>query len=138
MKVATQKIIGPFAPAIRELRRLLGESQDGMAKLLGLTTRAYQFWESGETTPRGSSLLKLRDLAVQRGMEKIELAMLFREEGERLRRQTGGIPDPYEALFTDLRAIIDSGQSELIGEVEECLCRIADLARHMSQKKKRS
>ena len=114
---------------------MLDESQDGMAKLLGLSTRAYQFWESGERTPKGKSLLKLRDLAIRKGIEKIELAMLFRNQGTEVRQVSQPYPDPYEGLFTDLRTIINSGQSQLIGEVEECLSRVADLARHMRNKK---
>ncbi len=52
----------PFAKAIRTLRVALGETQEGMARRLGISLSGYRYWESGHRTPRGRWLLRLREL----------------------------------------------------------------------------
>lgn len=52
----------PFAKAIRALRKALGQTQEGMARRLGISLSGYRYWESGERTPRGRWLLRLREL----------------------------------------------------------------------------
>jgi hypothetical protein len=42
----------------------------------------------------------------------------------------------YDEDFKNLRTIIESGQSQLIGEGEEVLARLADLARNMRKRKR--
>jgi transcriptional regulator with XRE-family HTH domain len=75
-----------FAPAIKSLRRLLDETQEGMARRLGLkSVRAYQFWESGRSTPSGGNLEKLSRLAEEEGIQRIQWAMTMEEYGDGLR-----------------------------------------------------
>lgn len=52
----------PFTKAIRVLRKALGETQEGMARRLGISLSGYRYWESGKRTPRGLWLLRLREL----------------------------------------------------------------------------
>jgi transcriptional regulator with XRE-family HTH domain len=85
MKAKVKINSGLFAPTIRRLRRFLHETQDGMARELGLkSVRAYQFWESGECTPRGRNLEKLSRLAEERGLKRIHWAMELEDHGESL------------------------------------------------------
>lgn len=51
-----------ISAAIRTLRGGLGETQAGMARLLGVSLRTYDRWEAGNTIPRGNVLMKLIDL----------------------------------------------------------------------------
>ena len=46
-------------------------------------------------------------------------------------------PNPYDEDFKNLRTIIDSGQSELIGQAEEVLSRLAEKARCMTRKNRK-
>lgn len=48
-----------LAGAIKALRHALGETQEGMARRLGLSFSGWRKWEYGQTTPRGKWLLKL-------------------------------------------------------------------------------
>ena len=48
--------------AIKVLREKLGETQAGMARLLGASLRTYNRWEAGHTIPRGNKLLKIMHL----------------------------------------------------------------------------
>jgi transcriptional regulator with XRE-family HTH domain len=44
-------------PAVRRaLREAVGESLDGVARVVGVTRQAVAMWESGERTPRGENL----------------------------------------------------------------------------------
>jgi transcriptional regulator with XRE-family HTH domain len=51
-----------ISAAIRAMRVRLGETQAGMARLLGVSLRTYDRWEAGHTVPRGNILVKLMDL----------------------------------------------------------------------------
>src|SRR4051812_22854238 len=51
-----------ISAAIRAMRARLGETQAGMARLLGVSLRTYDRWEAGHTVPRGNILVKLMDL----------------------------------------------------------------------------
>lgn len=59
VKAKTKTAQGPLAAGIRSLRRTLGETQESMARRLGISLSGYKFWESGDRTPRGRSLRKL-------------------------------------------------------------------------------
>jgi transcriptional regulator with XRE-family HTH domain len=59
VKTKTKTTQGPLAAGIRSLRQTLGETQEGMARRLGISLSGYKFWESGDRTPRGRSLQKL-------------------------------------------------------------------------------
>ena len=51
-----------ISEAIRALRDKLGETQAGMARLLGASLRSYDRWEAGHTVPRGNIFVKIIDL----------------------------------------------------------------------------
>jgi DNA-binding XRE family transcriptional regulator len=51
-----------LSTAIRELRRALGVTQEGMARRLGCTLSGYIQWEKGRRVPGGEWLLKLMAL----------------------------------------------------------------------------
>ncbi len=54
--------IGPFAYAVRAVRNALGETQEGMARRLGVSLSGYKFWESGDRTPSAGWIIKLQAL----------------------------------------------------------------------------
>src|SRR5260370_14625343 len=62
LKQKLKPVVGPFAQAVRALRESLRESQEAMAPRLGLSLSGYKFWESGDRTPSGGWILKLRAL----------------------------------------------------------------------------
>lgn len=49
----------PFKRPIRVLRAALGETQEGMAKRLGMSFHGYIKWERGISAPRSSQLEKI-------------------------------------------------------------------------------
>jgi transcriptional regulator with XRE-family HTH domain len=51
-----------ISAAFRALRDRLGETQAGMARLLGTSLRSYDRWEAGDSIPRGNALVKIIDL----------------------------------------------------------------------------
>ncbi len=50
---------GVISAAIRTLREKLGQTQAGMARLLGASLRSYDRWEAAHTIPRGDILVKM-------------------------------------------------------------------------------
>jgi transcriptional regulator with XRE-family HTH domain len=48
-----------ISAAIKALRNKLGETHDGMARLLGTPLRTYDRWEAGDAIPRGTMLIKV-------------------------------------------------------------------------------
>lgn len=50
-----------FARRVKELRKEKGKKQNEMAEYLGVTLRAYQYYESGTNYPNIPGLLKLAD-----------------------------------------------------------------------------
>lgn len=119
--------------AAKQLRKRLGLTQFEMANALGARERYIQWWESGKVTPGGKWIIKMLQLCP----DETTLA------GFGIRNSESGIPsanpapdDPYDELFRNLRQIIDSGQSQLIGQAEEVLARLADDARFMTRKHK--
>lgn len=51
-----------LAKAVRQLRKSLGDTQEGMARRLGCTLSGYIQWEKGRRIPGGDWLLKLMAL----------------------------------------------------------------------------
>jgi DNA-binding XRE family transcriptional regulator len=62
MSSLTIKESSRISTAIRTLRDKLGETQAGMARLLGASLRTYDRWEAGDTIPRGHIVVKIMDL----------------------------------------------------------------------------
>lgn len=50
-----------FARRVKELRKEKGKKQNEMAEYLGVTLRAYQYYESATNYPNIPGLLKLAD-----------------------------------------------------------------------------
>jgi transcriptional regulator with XRE-family HTH domain len=123
---------GIIPEALKALRGRLGLTFEAMARRIGCSNSAYFQWESGRRTPSGDWLLIMMRLCPDAeslaafGIRNLESGM----------PPAGAPPDPYEEDFRNLRAIIDSGQSQLIGHAEEVLARLADNARRMTRKSK--
>lgn len=79
--------LGPFVGAIKELRKTLNETQEGMARRLGVSLSGYRYWESGQRTPSAGWLVRLHDLALEVGAERVQTALMFRDYGQSLRLQ---------------------------------------------------
>jgi DNA-binding XRE family transcriptional regulator len=152
-----------IAKLVRELRDETGQSQSQFAKTLNVGKDTVAHWEAGVRNPNTWLLEKLCALAQRMQRQDLALKIIPRpltseevaeqmvavmEAGDRarlglkseisnLKSPGASRPDPYDQLFKDLRQIIDSGQSELIGQAEEVLARLADNARHMTRKRKR-
>ena len=135
MQESEKKIPSPF----RVLRDRLGMTQKDVAEMLGMSVQAWEHWEQGRHRPRGASLKAVLDLC--RGDDN--LRELLRQSPHNTSEPSAPKPsvdplaaDPYDEVFAGLRTIIDSGQSQLIGQAEETIFRLADKARHMKQKGK--
>jgi len=81
--------VGPLVGAIRRLRSLLHETQRGMAERLGVSLRAYSYWESGRRTPTGGWLARLSALALHDAGRDFQNAALFGDYAQDLREQSG-------------------------------------------------
>jgi len=85
--VKLAEIHSGLATAIRTLRRRLGETQEGMARLLGCTLSGYIQWEKGRRIPGGEWLLKLMALCPDE-----EARGFFERPIDSFRKQVEGIP----------------------------------------------
>ena len=85
--VKLAEIHSGLATAIRTLRRRLGETQEGMARLLGCTLSGYIQWEKGRRIPGGDWLLKLMALCPDE-----ETRNLFERPIDSFRKQVEGLP----------------------------------------------
>jgi transcriptional regulator with XRE-family HTH domain len=78
-----------LATVIRELRQVLGDTQEGMARRLGCTLSGYIQWEKGRRVPGGDWLLKLMALCPDedtRGLFEQQIES-YREQASPSRRQ---------------------------------------------------
>ena len=74
---------GNIAQVIRRVRQRLGQSQEGLARLLNATKGAVQHWERGRNSPDLARLLALRQLC-PRGRERTQLDGLIRQTQTRV------------------------------------------------------
>jgi transcriptional regulator with XRE-family HTH domain len=74
---------GNVAQVIRRVRQRLGQSQEGLARLLNATKGAVQHWERGRNSPDLARLLALRQLC-PRGRERTHLDGLIRQTQTRV------------------------------------------------------
>ena len=74
---------GNVAQVIRRVRQRLGQSQEGLARLLNATKGAVQHWERGRNSPDLARLLALRQLC-PRGPERTRLDSLIRRTQTRV------------------------------------------------------
>jgi transcriptional regulator with XRE-family HTH domain len=103
---------GNVAQVIRRVRQRLGQSQEGLARLLNATKGAVQHWERGRNSPDLARLLALRQLC-PRGRERTHLDGLIRQtqtrvaplgmatRGAREPRRTSGATGASAALPSD-------------------------------------
>jgi transcriptional regulator with XRE-family HTH domain len=121
--------------AIKELRLRLGLTQLEMANRLGGRVREcyIQWWESGKVIPGGKFIIKMLQMCPD---DEALAAFGIRNLESGISPPGRPLPDPYDELFKNLRAIIDSGQSQLIGHAEEVLAHLADQAHYMTRKRK--
>lgn len=87
--VKLAEIHSGLATAIRTLRRRLGETQEGMARLLGCTLSGYIQWEKGRRIPGGDWLLRLMALCPDE-----ETRDLFERPIDSFRKQVERVPSP--------------------------------------------
>lgn len=116
--------------AIRSLRDKIGETQEGMARLLGCTLSGFRKWESGVSLPGGGFLIRM----LQMCPDAASLASFGVEDKYSTTKKTRPPQDGYYKLREDLEKVIASGQSNLIGQAEEVLDRLAEDAQHMTRK----
>jgi transcriptional regulator with XRE-family HTH domain len=74
---------GNVAQVIRRVRQRLGQSQEGLARLLNATKGAVQHWERGRNSPDLARLLALRQLCPH-GRERSRLEALIRQTQARV------------------------------------------------------
>jgi transcriptional regulator with XRE-family HTH domain len=82
---------GNVAQVIRRVRQRLGQSQEGLARLLNATKGAVQHWERGRNSPDLARLLALRQLC-PRGQERTQLDALIRQTQMRVAPLGLGMP----------------------------------------------
>jgi len=120
------------ATAVKELRVTLGWSQEKLAYTLGCSRATVQNWESGAHRPSVLAVDRMYHLCPDEDLRLI-FRGAFPREPQLLPSRP---PDPYDQVRADLEAVIRSGQSQLIGQAEEVLNRLADKARRMTQKRR--
>ncbi len=131
-----------LADAIRALRRVLGETQEGMARAVGVSKATYQFWEAGEHTPSGRGLLKLQALCpdpetrlwfdlISNHRSNISLRITPRQvlpRAERLRWRMAA-----ERALHHLFELANKGLPGADQELKKSADRLASRARHWSR-----
>jgi len=117
--------------AILSLQERLGLTQEAMARKLDVSLRGYTQWIRGERDPGGKWIVKI----LQLWHDEKTLGSFGIHNSEWAEPAPA---DPYDDLFKNLREIINSGQSQLIGQAEEVLARLADNARYMTRKSKKN
>jgi transcriptional regulator with XRE-family HTH domain len=74
---------GNVVQVIRRVRQRLGQSQEGLARLLNATKGAVQHWERGRNSPDLARLMALRQLCPP-GRERTQLDVLIRQTQTRV------------------------------------------------------
>lgn len=101
-----KKTEGIFAAHIRELRKTLGKTRVEMAQMVGVSERAYAYWESGRHAPPATKLEKLSSIAEKEGADRLQWARLF-HQGREGTTDPGRIEAAAQKLPSDLsRALL--------------------------------
>jgi transcriptional regulator with XRE-family HTH domain len=100
----------PFGARIHELREQAGLSQQQLAERLGLTQRAYAYWERNPVALRPDQILRL---AQALGVT-VELLL----NGERTKRHAGGPTGKMRQLFEAASRLPRSQQKKIAAVLE--------------------
>jgi len=122
-----------FSEAILALQSRLGQTQEGMARLIGCTLGAYSKWVRGERVPGGEWLIKMLQMCPD---ENSLAAFGVRHHGSDKSPTRAGSPDTHDKNFQNLRTIMASGQLPLIRHAEATLARLAAEARQKARSSK--
>ena len=100
----------PFGERLHSLRERAGLSQQQLAEKLGLTQRAYAYWERSPVALRPEQLAQLAEIL---GVELDELVY-----GSRKARRRGGPTGRAKQTFEKLSELSRSQQQKILDVVE--------------------
>jgi transcriptional regulator with XRE-family HTH domain len=103
----------PFGARLHALREQAGLSQQQIADALGLTQRAYAYWERNPVALKPEQLLKLGEVL------GVSLDELLNERDRRFRR--GGPTGKVRRIFDEVSALPRSRQQRIVAVVEDML-----------------
>jgi len=103
----------PFGERLHTLREQAGLSQQQMAERLGLTQRAYAYWERNSVALKPEQLVQLADI-LDVGVEE-----LLNGHGKKSRR--GGPTGKMRRIFDEVSALPRSRQQRIVATVEDML-----------------
>jgi transcriptional regulator with XRE-family HTH domain len=126
MKLKEKNSALNWPSALRRLRDSLGESQESMAKRIGVSYRGYRFWEQGKRIPGGKWVKKFYDLSLEMEVEKLSTGAVLRDYSV----FPGAGPPPLltqediSSLKEALDLVIRSGRPDLIEQARRAIRKI--------------
>lgn len=102
-----------FGARLHALREQAGLSQQQVAEALGLTQRAYAYWERNQVALRPEQIVRLAQIL------GVSVEELLSGEGEKLRR--GGPTGRMRRVFDEVSALPRSRQQRIVTVVEDML-----------------
>ena len=103
----------PFGARLHALREQAGLSQQQIAEALGLTQRAYAYWERNPVALRPEQLLKLGEV-LGVGIEELL-------NGDSRKSRRGGPTGKMRRVFDEVSALPRSRQQRIVTVVEDML-----------------
>jgi transcriptional regulator with XRE-family HTH domain len=103
----------PFGERLHALREQAGLSQQQIAEALGLTQRAYAYWERNPVALKPEQLLKLSEVL------GVNVEELLNGNGRQSRR--GGPTGKVRRVFDEVSALPRSRQQRIVAVVEDML-----------------
>ena len=103
----------PFGERLHALRELAGLSQQQMADRLGLSQRAYAYWERNSVALRPEQLLKLADIL------EVSVEELLNARPKKSRR--GGPTGKMRRIFDQVSTLPRSRQQRIVAVLEDML-----------------
>jgi len=103
----------PFGERLHALREQAGLSQQQIAEALGLTQRAYAYWERNPVALRPEQLVKLGEIL------GVSVEELLNGDGKKSRR--GGPTGKMRRVFDEVSALPRSRQQRIVAVVEDML-----------------
>ncbi len=107
--------------AVKELRALYGESQQAFSNRLGIALNSVSRYETGESRPAARILLKLGQLAREKGRQDLKAIFAF---GGMMDGELGSVA---REMITDLRRGLKEIEGELAcGDIEAAKAKVKD------------
>jgi len=103
----------PFGERLHALREQAGLSQQQVAERLGLTQRAYAYWERNPVALRPEQLVKLAEIL------GVSVEELLNTQGGKSRR--GGPTGKMRRIFDEVSTLPRSRQQRIVAVVEDML-----------------